>query len=171
VRFERWAATRRPAGRNLAAAAQHLSRTTFDMDITDSSRPRAPSGHFGAILLTFLAGERAKLHMISVEELPSVPASIDEVIETKTEENHKFHDVLAQARETSKKKGSSSTPRSSPVTQSRPWLPASTRRKRTCWWSALWVIQRSMSGSSAAPQIASCGWRHAPCWSQNDKRQ
>jgi nucleotide-binding universal stress UspA family protein len=75
------------------------------MDITDSSRPRAPSGHFGAILLTFLAGERAKLHMISVEELPSVPASIDEVIETKTEENHKFHDVLAQARETSKKKG------------------------------------------------------------------
>jgi hypothetical protein len=33
VRFERWAATRRPAGRNLAAAAQHLSRTTFDMDL------------------------------------------------------------------------------------------------------------------------------------------
>ena len=46
----------------------------------------------------------AALHMISVEELPNIPASIDEVIETKTEENHKFHDVLAQARTIAKKK-------------------------------------------------------------------
>jgi nucleotide-binding universal stress UspA family protein len=48
---------------------------------------------------------RAKLHMISVEELPNIPASIDEVIETKMEENHKFHGVLAQAREIAKMKG------------------------------------------------------------------
>jgi nucleotide-binding universal stress UspA family protein len=47
----------------------------------------------------------ASLHMISVEEIPNIPASIDEVIETKTEENHKFHDVLAQARAIAKKKG------------------------------------------------------------------
>jgi nucleotide-binding universal stress UspA family protein len=46
----------------------------------------------------------AALHMISVEELPNIPASIDEVIETKTEENHKFHDVLAKARAIAKKK-------------------------------------------------------------------
>ncbi len=46
----------------------------------------------------------ASLHMISVEELPNIPASIDEVIETKTEENHKFHDVLAKARAVAKKK-------------------------------------------------------------------
>jgi nucleotide-binding universal stress UspA family protein len=47
----------------------------------------------------------AKLHMISVEEIPNFPASIDEVIETKTEENHKFHDALAKAKAGAKKKG------------------------------------------------------------------
>ena len=47
----------------------------------------------------------ASLHMISMEEIPNIPASIDEVIETKTEENHKFHDALAKAREIAKKKG------------------------------------------------------------------
>jgi nucleotide-binding universal stress UspA family protein len=47
---------------------------------------------------------RAKLHMISVEEMPNIPSSIDEVIETKTEENHKFHGVLAQAHKIAKKK-------------------------------------------------------------------
>ena len=45
------------------------------------------------------------LHMISVEELPDFPASIDEVIETKEAENHKFHDVLANARKLAKTKG------------------------------------------------------------------
>lgn len=47
---------------------------------------------------------RAPLHMISVEELPNVPASIDEVIEAKDEENHKFHDVVARARAVGKAK-------------------------------------------------------------------
>ena len=47
---------------------------------------------------------RSKLSMISVEELPNIPASIDEVIETKTEENHKFHHVLAKAHAVAKKK-------------------------------------------------------------------
>jgi len=47
----------------------------------------------------------ASLHMISVEEIPNIPASIDEVIETKTEENHKYHDALAKARDVAKKKG------------------------------------------------------------------
>jgi nucleotide-binding universal stress UspA family protein len=47
----------------------------------------------------------AALHMISVEEMPNIPASIDEIIETKTEENHKFHDVLAQSRAIANKAG------------------------------------------------------------------
>ena len=47
----------------------------------------------------------ARLHMISVEELPNIPASIDEIIETKAEETHKFHDVLEKARALTKKKG------------------------------------------------------------------
>jgi nucleotide-binding universal stress UspA family protein len=45
------------------------------------------------------------LHMISVEELPDVPASIDEVIEAKEAENRKFHAVLEQARKIAKAKG------------------------------------------------------------------
>ena len=40
----------------------------------------------------------AALHMISVEELPDFPASIDEIVETKDDENHKYHDVLERAR-------------------------------------------------------------------------
>jgi nucleotide-binding universal stress UspA family protein len=44
----------------------------------------------------------AALHMISVEELPDFPASIDEIIEIKDAENHKYHDVLERAREIAK---------------------------------------------------------------------
>ena len=47
----------------------------------------------------------AALHMISVEELPDFPASIDEVIETKQAENHKFHTVLEAARKLAAGKG------------------------------------------------------------------
>jgi nucleotide-binding universal stress UspA family protein len=48
---------------------------------------------------------RAVLHMISVEQLPDFPATIDEVLETKEAENHKFHDVLERARKVAKAKG------------------------------------------------------------------
>jgi nucleotide-binding universal stress UspA family protein len=47
---------------------------------------------------------KASLHMVSVEELPNIPASIDEIVEAKAEENHKFHDVLAKARKLAKDK-------------------------------------------------------------------
>jgi nucleotide-binding universal stress UspA family protein len=40
----------------------------------------------------------ATLHMISVEELPDFPASIDEIVEIKDAENHKYHDVIERAR-------------------------------------------------------------------------
>ncbi|WP_287083651.1 universal stress protein [Mesorhizobium sp.] len=40
---------------------------------------------------------RAKLHMISVEELTGVPATIDEVVEEELEEKHRFGPVIAQA--------------------------------------------------------------------------
>jgi nucleotide-binding universal stress UspA family protein len=39
----------------------------------------------------------AELHMISVEELPAFPASIDEVIEEKDEANHIFEAVTKRA--------------------------------------------------------------------------
>ena len=48
---------------------------------------------------------RSKLHMISVEEIPDFPASIDEIVETKDAENHKFHAVLQKARAVAKAKG------------------------------------------------------------------
>jgi len=40
----------------------------------------------------------AQLHMISVEELPQFPASIDEVIEEKDEANHRYAAVIARAK-------------------------------------------------------------------------
>jgi nucleotide-binding universal stress UspA family protein len=47
----------------------------------------------------------ATLHMISEEELPDVHASIDEIVEIKEAENHKFHEVLERARGIAKDKG------------------------------------------------------------------
>ncbi len=63
-------------------------------------------GGFRALAMACDLAKRhgASLHMISVEELPNSPASIDEVIETKEEENHKYHEVLARARAVAKKK-------------------------------------------------------------------
>jgi nucleotide-binding universal stress UspA family protein len=40
----------------------------------------------------------AQLHMISVEELPRFPASIDEVIEEKDEANHRYEAVITRAK-------------------------------------------------------------------------
>ena len=47
---------------------------------------------------------RAALYMISVEEMPSFPTSIDEVIEIQALEDHKFHAVLAKARKIARAK-------------------------------------------------------------------
>ena|SRR5271166_1047656 len=41
--------------------------------------------------------EKAELHMISVEEMPSFPASIDEVVEEKQEANHIYDAITVQA--------------------------------------------------------------------------
>ncbi len=40
----------------------------------------------------------AELHMISVEELPQFPASVDEVVEEKSEANHYYAAVVARAK-------------------------------------------------------------------------
>ena len=57
-------------------------------------------GGFKALAMgcEFAKRDGAALHMISVEELPDFPASIDEIIEIKDAENHKYHDVLERAR-------------------------------------------------------------------------
>jgi nucleotide-binding universal stress UspA family protein len=70
----------------------------------------ANDGSAGGFRALTLACDLAKLHgatlsMISVEELPNIPASIDEIVETKAEENHKFHEVLARARQLAEEKG------------------------------------------------------------------
>ena len=70
----------------------------------------ANDGSEGGLKALTLACDLAKkhaatLHVISVEEMPDVPASIDEVIETKIEQNHKYHAALEKARAVAKKKG------------------------------------------------------------------
>ncbi|HYS48475.1 MAG TPA: universal stress protein [Xanthobacteraceae bacterium] len=47
---------------------------------------------------------RAALHMISVEEMPTFPTSIDEILEIQQLEDHKFHDVLMRARKVARAK-------------------------------------------------------------------
>ncbi|MFL5265214.1 MAG: universal stress protein [Stellaceae bacterium] len=48
--------------------------------------------------LTLAKQDRAALHMVTVEELPWFPASIDEVEEEKSEANHRLAPVLEAAR-------------------------------------------------------------------------
>jgi nucleotide-binding universal stress UspA family protein len=48
--------------------------------------------------LTLARQEGAALHMVTVEELPWFPASIDEVEEEKTEANHRLAPMLDAAR-------------------------------------------------------------------------
>ena len=57
-------------------------------------------GGFKALAMACDLAKRcgAALHMISVEELPDFPASIDEIVEIKEAENHKYHDVIERAR-------------------------------------------------------------------------
>jgi len=47
----------------------------------------------------------AELHMITVEELSRFPATIDEIDEEKTEANHRFAPVIADARERAERAG------------------------------------------------------------------
>jgi nucleotide-binding universal stress UspA family protein len=63
----------------------------------------ANDGSPGALRALGIAVELAKregaaLHMVTVEELPWFPASIDEVEEEKTESNHRLAPVLEAAR-------------------------------------------------------------------------
>jgi nucleotide-binding universal stress UspA family protein len=41
--------------------------------------------------------QEAELHMISVEEMPRFPASIDEIIEEKAEANHVYEAVMSRS--------------------------------------------------------------------------
>lgn len=59
----------------------------------------ANDGSAGAARTLSAAIAQAKLHgsalhMISVEELPRFPASVDEVVEEKAEANHRFASVI-----------------------------------------------------------------------------
>jgi nucleotide-binding universal stress UspA family protein len=64
-------------------------------------------GGFRALAMACDLSKRygAALHMISVEELPDFPASIDEILEIKDADNHKFHAVMERAREMAKAHG------------------------------------------------------------------
>ena len=113
--------------------------------------------------------EGAALHMISVEELPDFPASIDEIVEIKDAENHKYHDVLERARAIAKASDIDLNAEVSLPATPRPlWWAASKRLKPICWLWASWDILRSMSASSAGPRTASCASRRVRCWSSSE---
>lgn len=46
----------------------------------------------------------AHLHMVSVEEMPDIPASVDEVVEEKEEADHRFQAVIERAQALAKLK-------------------------------------------------------------------
>jgi len=64
--------------------------------VANDGSPGALKALAGAIEMAKRDG--AALHMITVEELPRFPASIDEVEEEKAEANHRLAPVIAAAR-------------------------------------------------------------------------
>ena len=64
--------------------------------VANDGSPGALKALAGAIEMAKRDG--AALHMITVEELPRFPASIDEVEEEKTEANHRLAPVIEAAR-------------------------------------------------------------------------
>ncbi len=64
--------------------------------VANDGSPGALKALTAAIALA--RSDAAQLHMVTVEELPRFPASIDEVDETKTEENHRFAPIIDTAR-------------------------------------------------------------------------
>jgi nucleotide-binding universal stress UspA family protein len=59
----------------------------------------SPGGQKALTAAIGCAGQlSAELHMITVEELPRIPASIDEVAEEKAEANHRFAAVIEAAK-------------------------------------------------------------------------
>jgi nucleotide-binding universal stress UspA family protein len=64
--------------------------------VANDGSPGAMKALAAAIGLAERCG--AALHMVSVEELPRFPATIDEVEEVKAEESHRFASVIATAR-------------------------------------------------------------------------
>jgi nucleotide-binding universal stress UspA family protein len=50
-----------------------------------------------AVALKLAHRIKARLHMICVEEMARVPTTIDEVVEDKLEQNHRFEQVIGRA--------------------------------------------------------------------------
>ena len=107
----------------------------------------------------------AELHMVTVEELPRFPASIDEVAEEKDEANHRFAPVIAAATARASAAGLKIETHLAPGHVAEAIVGLVKDRGSTCSGWALWAIRSSMSGSSAEPPTASSAWRLARCWS------
>ena len=66
----------------------------------------SPGGHKALAAAIELAQKMpAELHMVTVEELPRFPATIDEVAEVKDEANHRFAPVIDAAKAQAKAAG------------------------------------------------------------------
>jgi nucleotide-binding universal stress UspA family protein len=123
-------------------------------------------GSFKALALGLDLAKRygATLHMISVEELPDFPASIDEIVEIKEAENHKYHDVVARAR------AEAAAARVALDTEVLAGHAAASVVERVKALNADLLIvgfmgpPPFMSGSSAGPRIGWCDLRRVPCW-------
>jgi nucleotide-binding universal stress UspA family protein len=93
--FKPLAGVAAPCSENLAAARATLSMYRKILIANDSS-PGAQRA-FG-VALELAKRDRASLHMVTVEELPWFPASIDEVEEEKAEAEHHLAAMVGQAR-------------------------------------------------------------------------
>ena len=80
--------------------------------------------------------------MISVEELPRFPTSVDEVIEEKDDQGHRFEDVAVRAQSAGPGKASCSAPHAArPRRTDDLWTLLSVKVSICSWW-VTWAIRR-----------------------------
>jgi hypothetical protein len=128
----------------------------------------ANDGSPGALKALAAAIETAKrdgaaLHMVTVEELPRFPATIDEAEEEKAEANHRLLPVIEAARAQARAAGVALETHLVPVIQSTRSSPLSTSSNSNCLWSDSWAMRGSTSKSSAARPSGLCAWLPVLC--------
>ena len=106
----------------------------------------------------------AELHMVTVEELPRFPASVDEIAEEEDEANHRFAPVIAAANARASTAGVKIETHLVPGHLAEAIVGLIKNRGFDLLGSGSWVTRNSTSGASAAPPTGSCAWRPARSW-------
>jgi nucleotide-binding universal stress UspA family protein len=120
--------------------------------------------------LTVAKRDGAALHMVTVEELPWFPASIDEVDEEKAEANHRLAPLIEAARVQAQTAGVALETHLLPGHPVQTIVALVNEHHFDLLVVGFMGHTRSTNKSSAAPPSVWCAWRRAPSWWSSEWR-